>query len=329
MRKLTDYLRSRWAALALYLITLMIVFTLGYLARQDQVYVRYEMILVSFTFVCVLLVDGARYRRKRRRLAQICERVELLPQELPEPLDGLSADYDALIRVLTRELETLRTQSMLQQEEQREYYTLWVHQIKTPISAMRLTVNDEDGEQGRLLKQELFKVDQYVDLALKFVKLCDIAGDLVVERCDLNEIARVAVKKYSLLFVYNKLSIEIGPLAKDSPCDRMWLGFILEQLLSNSVKYTRSGGVKLSMEGGALVVEDSGIGIRKEDLPRIFEKGYTGYNGRMDTRASGIGLYLVKRAADALGISILVTSELGKGTRVTLRFPVFDEFNAM
>ena len=329
MRKLADYLRSRGAALALYLFTLMIILTLGYLAQQDQVYIRYEMILVSFTFVCVLLADGARYRRKRRRLAQIRERAALLPQELPEPLDGLSADYDALIRVLTREFELLRTQSLLSQEEQREYYTLWVHQVKTPISAMRLILNGEDSEQSRLLKQELFKVDQYADLALKFVKLGDIAADLVVERCDLNEIAHAAVKKYSLLFIYSKLGVEIGPLSKDIPCDRMWLGFILEQLLSNSVKYTRAGGVKLYMEGSALVVEDSGIGIRKEDLPRIFEKGYTGYNGRRDTRASGIGLYLVKRAADALGISVLVTSELGKGTRVTLRFPVLDEFAAM
>ena len=107
------------------------------------------------------------------------------------------------------------------------------------------------------------------------------------------------------------------------------LGFILEQLLSNSVKYTRTGGVRIYMENAALVVEDTGIGIRKEDLPRIFEKGYTGYNGRMDTRASGIGLYLVKRAADGLGISISVTSEVGKGTRVSLRFPAYDEFEHM
>ena len=146
-----------------------------------------------------------------------------------------------MIRVLTREFELLRTQSLLSQEEQREYYTLWVHQVKTPISAMRLILNGEDSEQSRLLKQELFKVDQYADLALKFVKLGDIAADLVVERCDLNEIAHAAVKKYSLLFIYSKLGVEIGPLSKDIPCDRMWLGFILEQLLSNSVKYTRAG----------------------------------------------------------------------------------------
>lgn len=109
----------------------------------------------------------------------------------------------------------------------------------------------------------------------------------------------------------------------------MWLGFIISQLLSNSVKYTRAGGVRISMDGAALIVEDTGIGIRMEDLPRIFEKGYTGYNGRMDTRASGIGLYLAKRAADALRITIAVASVLGKGTRVTLRFPKLDEFSAL
>ena len=280
-------------------------------------------------FVCVLLGDGARYRRKRRQMAQIRERTELIPRELPEALDGLCADYDALIRALSHENEKLKTESLRLLEEQKEYYTLWVHQIKTPISAMRLLLDAKDDESTRLLKQELFKVDQYADLALKFVKLGDIADDLVIEHCDLNEIAHQAVKKYSLLFVYNKLSIQIEPLARDIPSDAMWLGFILGQLLSNSVKYTRTGGVHIYMDHSALVVEDSGIGIRKEDLPRIFEKGYTGYNGRMDARASGIGLYLAKRAADALGISIAVFSELGKGTRVSLRFPACDEFSHM
>jgi len=329
MRKILDYLASRRAALLLYVLSILAVLLLGYLAQQEMIYVRYACIIISFIFICVMLGDGARYRRSRRRLSQLHTRTELLPRELPDPIDGLSGDYDTIIRALTQENERLKTESIRQQEEQKEYYTLWVHQIKTPISAMRLLLDHKDDEGARLLKQELFKVDQYADLALKFVKLGDIASDLIIERCDLGEIARAAVKKYSLLFVYSKLSAQIDPLAKDIPCDRMWLEFILCQLLSNSVKYTHTGGVRIYMEKNALVVEDTGIGIRKEDLPRIFEKGYTGYNGRMDTRASGIGLYLVKRAADALGIRVDVSSELGKGTRVALRFPVLDEFVQM
>ena len=110
--------------------------------------------------------------------------------------------------------------------------------------------------------------------------------------------------------------------------DRRWLGFILEQLLSNAVKYTKTGGITIGWREDALFIEDTGIGIRKEDLPRIFEKGYTGYNGRIDTRASGIGLYLVRRTANALAIRVAVESEVGRGTRVTLRFPKGNEFAA-
>ena len=329
MKKVLDYFASRRAMLALYVLAILTVYLLGFLAQQEMVYVRYTCIIISFLFACVLLGDGARYRRSRRRLDQLHLRTELLPRELPEPMDGLSRDYDAIIRTLHQENERLKTESIRQQEEQREYYTLWVHQIKTPISAMRLLLDKDGDEDARLLKQELFKVDQYADLALKFVKLGDIASDLIVERCDLNEIARAAVKKYSLLFIYSKLTAQMEPLKTDIPCDRMWLEFILCQLLSNSIKYTHTGGVRIYMEQNALVVADTGIGIRKEDLPRIFEKGYTGYNGRMDTRASGIGLYLVKRAADALGIRVEVASELGKGTRVSLHFPVLDEFAQM
>ncbi len=329
MRRLLDYFKSRRAVLLLYGFGIATILLLGYLAQQDKVYVRYACVIVSFILICVLLADGARYRRSRRRMERLSEHPGLLPRELPEPIDGLMGDYDAVIRALTRENERLRMESLRRQEEQKEYYTLWVHQVKTPISAMRLLLDAEDGERARLLRQELFKVDQYADLALKFVKLGDIAGDLVIERCDLNEIARAAVKKYALLFVYSKLTVRIDPLAKEIPCDSMWLEFILGQLISNSVKYTHIGGVWIRMEGGALVVEDTGIGIRKEDLPSIFEKGYTGYNGRMDTRASGIGLYLAKRTADTLGIRLNVSSELGRGTRVTLRFPQLDEFSAM
>jgi signal transduction histidine kinase len=329
MRKLLQYFASRRALLFLFAFTIIIVRVLGYLANQDVVYVRYETALISFVFMCILLTDGVRYGRKRRSVEQVQERIELIPRELPEPIDALSADYDAVVRMLSEDCKRLRTTRRAESEEQREYYTLWVHQIKTPISAIRLLLAEQDDERAALLRQELFKVEQYADLALKFVKLSDVASDLVIERCDLNEIAHAAVKKYSLLFVYRKLSVKIEPLATDVPSDSMWLGFMLGQLLSNAVKYTKTGGVRIYMDGGALVVEDTGIGIRREDLPRIFEKGYTGYNGRIDNRASGIGLYLVKRTANVLNIQVSVESELGIGTRVRMTFPKRDEFMQM
>jgi len=271
MKRLLDYLNARRALLLLYALSTLTILLLGFLAQQEIIYVRYACIIISFVFLCVLLGDGARYRRARKGMSLIQTRTELLPRELPEPIDGLSRDYDALIRALTQENERLKMENLCQQEEQKEYYTLWVHQIKTPIAAMRLLMDGAADERARLLRMELFRVEQYADLALKFVKLGDISGDLVAEYCDLNEIARAAVKKYSLLFVYSKLGVQIEPLDERVPTDAMWLEFILCQLLSNSLKYTRAGGVRIYMEDGALVVSDTGIGIRKEDLPRIFE----------------------------------------------------------
>ena len=249
-----------------------------------------------------------------------------LPEALPAPQDALEGACQAIVRALAQGHQEASRALEAAQNENLTYYTLWVHQIKTPIAAMRLVLRENDSAEALVLRQELFKVERYAELALQYVKLREIANDLVIERCDLGRIVRESVKKYGLLFVYKGLSVEIAPLAGSVVSDAKWLGFILEQLLSNAVKYTNEGGVKICMESGRLVIEDSGIGIRPEDLPRIFEKGYTGYNGRVDTRASGVGLYLTRQVADALAIRIDVRSQLGHGTRVALSFPDADTF---
>ena len=245
---------------------------------------------------------------------------------LHRPQDALEGACQAIVRALAQGHQEASRALETAQNENLTYYTLWVHQIKTPIAAMRLVLRENDSAEALVLRQELFKVERYAELALQYVKLREIANDLVIERCDLGRIVRESVKKYGLLFVYKGLSVEIAPLAGSVVSDAKWLGFILEQLLSNAVKYTNEGGVKVCMESGRLVIEDSGIGIRPEDLPRIFEKGYTGYNGRVDTRASGVGLYLTRQVADALAIRIDVRSQLGHGTRVALSFPDADTF---
>ena len=210
-----------------------------------------------------------------------------------------------------------------------DYYTLWAHQIKTPIAAMELVLRQDTSPQAEVLKQELFKVQRYAELALQYNKLQDLASDLVITRCDLNAILRECVKKYALLFIHQGLSVEIAPMTETVVSDKKWLGFLLEQIISNGAKYTHTGGMRIYMDGERLVLADTGIGIRPEDLPRIFERGYTGYNGRLDSRASGIGLYMAKRVADALGIALAVESQLDQGTRVFLRFPDGDAFRFM
>ncbi|MDO4571911.1 MAG: sensor histidine kinase [Clostridia bacterium] len=321
MRRLAGYLRYRAMPIALWLVSLAVLAVLSALGGLAPVYARYAMLLISFFFLLLMLLGAAGYFRRLRALAALRETADRLSGALPEPGNAVEAAYQALLEELLEDGRRLRRDTAAAREDSLGYYTLWVHQIKTPIAAMRLLLQGEDDPQSRALGSELFKVEQYADLALRYAKMQEIVSDVIVERFPLMPVVREAVKKYGLLFVHKRLGVHIEETELQVTSDRRWLQFILEQLLSNAVKYTRRGGVSIGVEEGALVIADTGQGIRPEDLPRIFERGYTGYTGRLDARASGIGLYLVKRAADALRIDIRAESAPEAGTRMILRFP--------
>lgn len=321
MSKLLAYLKYRLTLIIFYLIAVVAVLVIQYLANQDMVLARYTVLLLSFFLLLIMLVDGIRFMRHRRMLRALSAELYHTARELPEPGNALEADYIRLLHDLGRGYDALKKQLSAARNDSLEYYTLWVHQIKTPIAALRLVLSAMDGESAGVIRQELFKIEQYADLALRYVKLTDVSSDLIIETCDLSRIVHESVKKFGVLFVYQKLSVDIAPIRHAVTSDKRWLGFIIEQILSNALKYTPAGGIRICMEGRALVIQDSGIGIRPEDLPRIFTKGYTGYNGRLDNRASGIGLYLAKKAADALSMTIHITSQVGVGTKVSLLFP--------
>ncbi len=324
MSKLISYLKYRLPLVVFYAVAVVLTLAVQYLAGQEMVYARYTVLLLTFFFLLILVIDGTRYMRHRNILKALAAELYHASRELPIPGDALEADYVSLLNDLGRAYDVLKKREETAQRDSLDYYTLWVHQIKTPIAALGLVLSKTEGDTAGIIRQELFKIERYADLALRYVKLSDISSDLVIEPCDLGAVVRESVKKFGVLFVYRKLSVDIAPISQTVISDKRWLGFILEQVLSNAVKYTPSGGIRIFMQSGALVIEDSGIGIRPEDLPRIFSKGYTGYNGRVDERASGIGLYLAKKAADALRISIHVESQVGSGTKVSLSFPSAD-----
>ena len=208
-----------------------------------------------------------------------------------------------------------------------DYYGMWAHQIKTPISAMRILLQSgRESEEEKIdrklydsLQMELFKTEQYVEMVLSYLRIGDISKDMVLTNCDLGKVVRQAVKKYSRLFILQKISLELGEIKETVLTDEKWLSFVVEQILSNALKYTKKGKVSIYMADTChLVIEDTGIGISAEDLPRIMEKGYTGYNGREDKKSTGIGLYLCKKVMDKLNHGIQISSEPGKGTKVTL-----------
>lgn len=200
------------------------------------------------------------------------------------------------------------------------YYTLWSHQVKTPIAAMRLLLQ-EDEPDCTAMKRELYKIEQYVEMALQYQRLKMDSNDLILQKYSLDAMVKQAVKKVSSLFIPKGIGVEVSLPDCRVLTDEKWLIFVLEQLLSNAAKYTQKGGVTISLSSrqpSTLMIEDTGIGILPEDLPRVFEWGYTGYNGRLEKHSTGIGLSLCRQALTMLGHRISITSTVGKGTIVTL-----------
>lgn len=199
-----------------------------------------------------------------------------------------------------------------------DYYTTWAHQIKTPISVMRMTLQDVDTAEHRELLAELFRIEQYVEMALNWVRLGSDSMDFVFREYELDGIIRQAIHKYASQFIRRRLKLSYEPAEIIVLTDEKWLLFIIEQILSNAIKYTQEGGVSIRVQDKVLKIEDTGIGIAPEDVPRIFEKGFTGYNGRADKKSTGLGLYLCSLTAEKLSHKIWVESEVGQGTAVFL-----------
>lgn len=265
-----------------------------------------------------LAPDFVRYHRRAVKL----EALSRLAPHLTEPVAAEGSLHQQrlmeTVESLRQEVARLEGQLAGRQDELMEYYTLWAHQVKTPLAAMGLILqsNPEDSEA---IRQELFKTERYVELVLGYLRIYSMNADLQLERCPVRPIAAQAVKKFAPQFIYKKLSLELEDFPNQVVTDQKWLLFMLEQIISNAAKYTERGRIRIAMDqADVLSVSDQGAGIDPADLPRVFERGFTGHNGRAESTSTGLGLYLTRRVADTLHNRIEIDSELGKGTTVRL-----------
>ena len=265
-----------------------------------------------------MLWDFFRWRRRVLELESIRGQAALLLHILPEPRDLEENAYQELLAELNENRRAAASALDARLRESTDYYTLWVHQIKTPIAAMRLLLQGDESEQGRALSAELFRIERYVELVLSYLRLGGGASDYLFRQVDVDSVLRQAARKYAPLFIRGKVSLDLRETGLKVLSDEKWLQLVVEQVLSNAVKYAPGGHVTVRAEGERLLIQDDGVGIAPEDLPRIFDRGFTGYNGRLDKRATGIGLYLCREICGKLGHTIQVASELGKGTCVTI-----------
>ncbi len=251
------------------------------------------------------------------------QKLEILPtnleEMLPEPSTYEEEDYQKILLLLMEEQKKLESGKNQLYNDMIDYYTTWAHQIKTPIASMKLTLQNEDSELSRRLSGDLFRIEQYVEMVLMFLRLDSSSTDYVIKEYELDDMIKSAVRKFARQFIQRRIRLDYQPVDVRVLTDEKWFSFVIEQVLSNALKYTSEGSVAITVEDAkTLCIRDTGMGIAPEDLPRIFEKGYTGYNGRSDKKASGIGLYLCKRICNNLGHRISAESELDKGTTIKI-----------
>ena len=314
--------------------------------------IGYGMLLCGFVAAAAVLVGYGRHRESFRQLEQMQANIAAIPCDMKAPEYMYEKQYQECIRAVAQEKDRLQREMMSRQQDLSEYYSMWVHQIKTPIAALKLLMDEEMNacldddiaeNDMRIMnvqqkQNEIFRIEQYVDMALQYTRLGAQTNDFVFERVLLDEAVKPSIYKYAKQFIHKQLRLTYVPQDISAVTDKKWLGFVIDQLLSNAVKYTKQGGVTIEVTAAVqppdgsrgtgrakdhvrtarIIIEDTGIGIRAEDLPRVCEMGYTGYNGHSDQYSTGIGLYLCRAILDRLGHQFVLTSEQGRGTRAEI-----------
>ena len=310
---LKSYLYSRRFFLALLILLLGFILIFAFVFDAYRSLLEYVALLLAFLSFLFIGADAwTAYKGYRSQKLQASAQAQT-------PLEKLLQE-----RVEELEYEQ-KNQLLVEQEKYNDlldYYTLWVHQVKTPIAASSLLIGDlKDKEAKSQLEQELFKIESYVHLVLQYLRLESFHDDLVLKKENLADLVREVVKKYALFFIQQGLSLNLHDLDHTIVTDKKWFLVILEQVLSNSLKYTKEGSIEIYFHEDSLYIKDTGLGIQNADLLRVFERGFSGYNGRLTQQSSGLGLYLSKKIADQLGHKIAIDSQVGQGTTVSIAFP--------
>ena len=309
---LKHHLYSRRFILSLLLIVFSIMGMFAFIFEDGRSLLEYQLLLAFLLTSFFLGMDlASAYKEYRNQLFYASGR----PQTA---LEVLLFEKLALLE-MDKKNHAIEEREKL--NDLMDYYTLWAHQIKTPIAASSLLVGEiEDKKVKNQLEQELFKIESYVNIVLQYLRLESFHEDLVLKKENVEDLVKEIVKKYAIFFIQKGLSLNLHDLDRTIITDRKWFVVILEQVLSNSLKYTSQGGIEIYFQEDTLYIKDSGLGIQDADLLRVFERGFSGYNGRLTQQSSGLGLYLSKKIADELGHQISIASQVGQGTTVMISF---------
>ena len=321
MKLFIRYLKQKLPTIVLVAI-FFVIFSVSFLLYRLPIEAVLYPSALCFGFgLSYMLYDFSKIKRLHKSLEDIAKLTAGMINSLPDAKTIAEDDYQAIITALKAEVYKLETAAGEKYAEMSDYYTIWAHQIKTPIASMNLMLQSVDSQLSRRLSGELFKLSSMSKWFWRSSGWIPIIPTMYSRAAISDGVIRQSVKKFAHDFIYRRISLDFKETGLKAVTDEKWLGFVIDQLISNSLKYTKDGTISIYLKApDVLCIQDTGIGIAPEDLPRVFDKGYTGYNGRKDKKASGLGLYLCKKICARLGLKIYLESKPGEGTRVMIDF---------
>lgn len=311
MKGIFKFLKEKIHSIIIFLVYILILLISTWFGISKN-YILYIILISIFMFAVNIVISFVKYKRLIDEINQWS--TDLLTKE-PEVFKN--TNFSKRIINLEKENREMESAFELKMKDFKEYISTWTHQIKTPLFSLDLILNDHPIDSNAA-KNEVFEIEEYIDNLLSYMRLESLSTDFVFEEVSLDDLVSSSIKKYSKVFIRRKNKVDFKASGLIIATDKKWFSLILDQILSNANKYTKNGCIYIYIEGTNLVIKDTGIGIRKEDLPRVFDKSYTGYNGRIYKKSTGIGLNLVKNTAENLSIDVLIESEVDVGTKVIL-----------
>ena len=288
------------------------------------------MISIVMYFSTYILIEYMKYRKYFSNINNILESLDkkyLLPEVLQESNFMVGENINDILKELSRDMHEQVKHYRNIQEEYREYIEMWVHEIKTPIASSKLLIENNTNEVTRKIDTQMDRIENYVEQVLYYSRSDEVGKDYIIKKVGLSKLVKDVIKRNQRDFISKRISLQLGDLDEIIYSDTKWVEFILNQIIGNAIKYSKGKDDKIEIylkkisSAVVLTIKDHGVGIIERDLNRVFEKGFTGENGRKFGKSTGIGLYLCKKLTDKLGLGLQVQSEENVGTEISIIFP--------
>lgn len=334
--KIIKYIKSKALFLAINLLIFIIISAFMYSTDVALVIIFLLFCVWFLPLLSYMIIEYIKFKRYFNALEAVLENLDkkyLLPEVIKEPnfIEGKEINY--ILKILSRDMHENVKYYKNMQEEYREYIEMWVHEIKTPIASTKLLIENNNNEVTRKINSQIDKIENFVEQVLYYSRSDEVGKDYIIKKIDLSQVVKSVIKRNQRDFISKRISLQLDNLDEVVYSDTKWIEFILNQIVGNAIKYSKGKEDKIKIESKKvenaviLTVEDNGVGIIERDLNRVFEKGFTGENGRKFGKSTGIGLYLCKKLCDKMGLGLHIDSKINEGTKVSIVFPRIEKFS--